>query len=215
MKSSLEFLKTIGDLKNIQRKGILLYGLKKADSAADHTFRLAVMVWMFGQKRRLNLSKAFKIALVHDFCKVYTGDITPYDGLFPKGKQKNRFQLAWRWRRLSLKEKQRRYKEKFQREQKALKRLIAKLPRHLRDDMMSTWTDYQNTESAEAKFVFQVDRVENLLEALESFGKDKKFPTHPWWEHADEAVHDKELLELMEEISKKELEISPISTKRA
>lgn len=215
MKSSFEFLKTIGDLKDIQRKGILLYGLKKADSATDHTFRLAIMVWMFGQKKRLNLSRAFKIALVHDFCKVYTGDITPYDGLFPKGKHKNRYQLAWRWRRLSLKEKQRRHKEKFQREQKALKRLIAKLPTHLQEDITNTWMDYQNMESPEAKFVFQVDRVENLLEAFESFEKDKKFPTHPWWEHADEVVHDKELLELMEEISKKELGASPIGTRRA
>lgn len=213
MKELLVFLKTTGELKNIQRKGITFYGVKDADSAADHTFRLALMVWVFGQKRKLDLARAFKLALVHDLCKVYTGDITPYDGLFPKGK-KNHYGLAWRWRRLSLKEKEKRHKEKFQKEYKAMQRLIAKLPSHVQSDMADIWLDYQYIKSPEAQFVFQVDRVENLLEAFESFEKNKKVPTHPWWEHADEAVHDTDLLAFMEEISKRELEISSMSKRR-
>jgi len=32
---------------------------------------------------------------------------------------------------------------------------------------MQDWLDYQKVGSPEAKFVFQVDRIENLLEALE------------------------------------------------
>lgn len=214
-KELFNFLKAIGELKNIQRKGLSFYGVKDADSATDHTFRLAIMIWAFGQKKKLNLAKAFKLALVHDLCKVYTGDITPYDGLFSNGKGKNHYGLAWRWRRLSLKEKEKRHKEKFQKEQKAIQKLIAKLPPHVQSDMADTWLDYQNVKSPEARFVFQVDRVENLLEAFESFEKNRKVPTHPWWEHADEAVHDADLLSLMEEISKRELEISSMSTRRA
>lgn len=205
MKELLNFLKVVGGLKNIQRKGLTFYGIKDADSATDHTFRLALMVWVFGQKRKLDLAKAFKLALVHDLCKVYTGDITPYDGLFPRGKQKNHYGLAWRWRRLSLKDKEKRYKEKFQKEHKAMQRLMSKLPPYVQSDMADIWLDYQNIKSPEAQFVIQLDRIENLLEALESFQKHKKFPTQPWWEHADEVVHDKELLGLMEEISRAEL----------
>ena len=214
-KELLNFLRVVGELKNIQRKGLTFYGVKNADSATDHTFRLALMVWVCGQKRKLDLVKAFKLALVHDLCKVYTGDITPYDGLFPRGKRKNHYGLAWRWRRLSLKEKERKHKEKFQKEHRAMQRLISKLPSHVQNDMTDIWLDYQNVKSPEAQFVFQVDRVENLLEAFESFEKNKKVPTLPWWEHADEAVHDKDLLDLMEEISKRELEISSMSTERS
>lgn len=205
MKKLLNFLKTIGELKNIQRRGLTFYGVKDADSATDHTFRLALMVWIFGQKRKLDLAKAFKLALVHDLCKVYTGDITPYDGLFSKGKQKNHYGLAWRWRRLSLKEKEKRYKEKFQKERRAMQRLIVKLPSYVQSDMADIWLDYQNVKSQEAKFVSQLDRIENLIEALECWEKNKKFPTLPWWEHADEVVHDTDLLDLMEEISRAEL----------
>ena len=143
---------------------------------------------------------------MHDLCKVYTGDITPYEGLFPKKHTKNnKYDFAWRWRRLSLQEKQTRHREKFRKEQKAIKKLIAKLPLRIRHEIMGIWLDYQKVGSPEAKFVAQVDRVENLLEALECWEKDRKFPTLPWWEHADEVIHDKELLELCEEISKAEL----------
>ncbi|MBI1984900.1 MAG: HD domain-containing protein [Candidatus Wildermuthbacteria bacterium] len=208
MKHLFQFLRTIGELKDIQRKGILFYGVKQADSAADHTFRLALMVWILSQKKQLNLARALKLALVHDLCKVYTGDITPYDGLFSKQIKKNPYELAWRWRRLPLSAKQKRFKEKFQKEQKALHRLVSGLSQPLQKDIMDTWLDYQRFGSPEARFVSQLDRIENLLEAFETFEKDKKFPTQPWWEHADEAVHDKELLGLMEEISREELKIS-------
>jgi putative hydrolase of HD superfamily len=203
MRHALSFLQKVGELKDIQRQGVLYYGVKKADSATDHLSRLAIMVWMFGKRRKLNIAKAFKLVLVHDLCKVYTGDITPYDGLLPAS-GKNRYRGAWRWRRLSLAEKKRRYKEKFQKEKRALQKLTNHLPADTKRDMMDTWLEYQSIGSPEAKFVFQLDRIENLLEAFESWKQDKKFPTLPWWEHADETVHDEDLLQLLEEISKAE-----------
>ena len=204
MKKTLEFFKKIGELKNIQRRGVLFYGFKNADTATDHTFRLAIMAWVFGYGRNLDFAKLVKLALVHDICKVYTGDITPYEGLFPKNK-KGGYRVAWRWRRLSLQEKQRRYKEKFRKELRALKKLTSKLPEDIRKDIIESWLDYQKLESHEAKFMEQLDRAENLLEALESWEQDKKFPTLPWWEHADEVIHDKALLDFLEEIEQEEI----------
>ncbi|MDP2736128.1 MAG: HD domain-containing protein, partial [bacterium] len=180
MGSLLQFLKTIRALRDVKRQGVLYYGVKEkdVDSATEHSFRLALMVWLFGEGRKLNLGKAMKLALVHDLCKVYTGDITPYQGLFDKNDKK--YKLAWRWRRLSLKEKERRHKEKFKKEQAAMRKLTSKLPQAMKKDIMSVWEDYQKVESPEAKFVLQVDRAENLLEALECFEQDRSFPTQPW-----------------------------------
>lgn len=205
MRSFFKFLKTIRGLRDIKRQGVLYYGVKEkdVDSASDHTFRLVMMVWLLGQERKLNLAKAMKLALVHDLCKVYTGDITPYQGLFPREDTKHR--LAWRWRRLSLKDKEKQHKAKLKKEKAAMQKLTYKLPREMRKSIMDTWTDYQNIESPEAKFVHQIDRTENLLEAFEHFEKNRNFPTQPWWEHADEEIHDKELLLLLEVISKEEL----------
>jgi putative hydrolases of HD superfamily len=205
MKSFLQFLRVIRSLRTIKRQGVLYYGVKpeNVDSASDHTFRLTLMVWLLGQGKKLNLAKAMKLALVHDLCKIYTGDITPYQGLFPRDDTK--YRLAWRWRRLSLEEKQKRYKEKFQKEQAAMRKLTLKLASDIKREILGAWADYQSMGSPEAKFVVQVDRAENLLEAFEQFERNRKFPTQPWWEHADEVIEDKDLHDLLEVISQEEI----------
>jgi putative hydrolase of HD superfamily len=203
MKNILNFLIEIGKLKNIKRKGITFYGVKQPDSATDHSFRMALMTWLFSRGKRINAGKAFKMALIHDICKVYTGDITPYDGLLPQNK-KERDKFVIKWRRLPLKEKEKRYAQKFKKEYNALKRLISKLPKKLRKEIINIWLDYHQNRSSEARFVSQLDVVENLLEAFEQWKKNKKFPMRPWWEHIEEAIDDPILLKFLKEIEKEE-----------
>jgi len=204
MRDLLDFLIEIGKLKKIKRKGVAFYGVKKPDSAVDHSFRMALMVWFLGQKRKINIEKAFKIALIHDICKVLTGDITPYDGLLPKDK-KERDGFVRRWRRLRLNEKEKRYTKKFKKEYNALKKLILKLSTNLRKEITEVWLDYHKGRSPEARFISQLDIAENLLEAFEWWKKNKKFPTKPWWEHADEVIDDPILLKFLKVIEKEEL----------
>jgi len=193
-----------GKLKNVKRKGISFYGVKYPDSATDHAFRMAIMVWLLGKNKRINHEKAIKIALLHDLCKIYTGDITPYDGLLPKNK-KDREEFVKKWRRLPLSEKKKRHDDKYKKEYAALKKILSTLPEDLRKEIESLWTEYHKGVSHEARFVAQVDVVENLIEALEGWKQDNKFPTRPWWEHADEAVFEPALLDLLKEIEREEL----------
>ncbi|MDI6602903.1 MAG: HD domain-containing protein [Patescibacteria group bacterium] len=204
MKNILKFLIDIGKLKSVLRKGITFYGVKNPDSAIDHSFRMAMMIWLFGKEKKINIEKSLKIALIHDMCKVLTGDITPYDGLLPKNK-KERDKFVRRWRRLSLREKEKRHIQKFKKEYNALEKLISKLPSKIKAELKRLWLDYHRSESLEAKFVSQIDIVENLLEAFEWWGKNKKFPTQPWWEHAEEAIEEPLLLDFLKEIKKEEL----------
>ncbi len=197
------FLLKISELKDIERKGITFYGVKKPDSAADHSFRMALMVWIFGKEKRLNIERAIKMALIHDVAKVHTGDITPYDGLLPK-EAKEKSEFVRKWRRLSLEEKGKRHREKLGKENNALEKLLSNLPPSLTNDLRAVWLDYHQRESREAKFVHQIDVLENLLEALEMWKKDSSFPTDPWWEHADEVIEDSDLLEFLKEIEKEE-----------
>ncbi|KPJ73081.1 hypothetical protein AMJ48_02450 [Parcubacteria bacterium DG_74_1] len=206
MESILNFLINVGKLKKVHRKGITFYGVKNPDSATDHAYRMAMMVWVLGKEKKINIERALKIALIHDVCKILTGDITPYDGLLPKNKKK-RDQFVRRWRRLLLYEKEKRCAEKFKKECRALKKLTSKLPPKIKREIQSIWMDYHKGKSPEAKFVCQLDVVENLLEALEWYKKNKKFPTKPWWEHAEEVIDDSTLLEFLEQIGKEELKI--------
>jgi len=204
MKDILNFLIEAGKLKKVKRKGITFYGVKKPDNATDHSFRIALMVWLFNKKKKLNIEKAIKMALIHDICKILAGDITPYDGLLPKSK-KERDEFVKRWRRLPLKEKEKRYAQKFKKEFNALEKLTSKLPKKLKKEIINLWLDYTKAKSPESRFVHQLDVAENLLEAFEWWKKNKKFPTQPWWEHADEVIDDPILLKFLKEIEKEEL----------
>jgi putative hydrolase of HD superfamily len=205
MQDTLRFLMESHKLKDVKRQGILFYGVKKSDSALDHSFRMALMAVIFGKEKNLNIAKAIKMALVHDLCKVYAGDITPYEGLLPKNK-KQKAEFAGRWRRVSLAEKGKMQTLKMGKEKEALEKITKLLPSGLRAEIMHLWLDYNQGKSKEAKFVQQVDVIENLLEAFEWRLKNKEFPTLPWWEHAHEVVDDPILAQFVKEIAKAELQ---------
>jgi len=208
IKTLLNFFSEVGELKNIKRRGIAFYGVEKPDSCAEHTFRTALMVWIFGKKRGIDIKRALKMTLVHNLPKIYAGDITPYDGLLPENKE-DRDEFVRRWRRLSAKEKKKRFEKKIKKEKQALTKLTSSLPAELKNEIFVLWREYVKGSTKEGKLVFQVDKLENLIEAFECWMKDKNFPTKPWWEHADEVIDDPELLEFGKEIEKRELKKKP------
>lgn len=204
MKNILDFLIKAGELKSVKRKGITFYNVKNPDSATDHAFRMALMVWIFGKQKRINMEKALKMALIHDICKVFTGDITPYDGLLPRNKKK-KYDFVRCWRRLGENEKKKRHFNKVEKEYKAIKKLTAKLPPKLKDEIKTLWLDYSHLKSRESYFVHQIDVSENLIEAFECWKENKRFPTKPWWEHVDEVIDEPVLLEFAKELERIEL----------
>ncbi len=108
MENLIRFFMDIGKLKVIKRLGWILGGTKEeeAESIADHSFRLAVMAWILGHARKdLDVSKVLKMAILHDFPVVNTGDITPYDDFVSKGEAD--MERLSRWPRRTQEEKKR------------------------------------------------------------------------------------------------------------
>jgi putative hydrolase of HD superfamily len=204
MEKLLDFFIEVGKLKRRERKGIAFYGVKNPETTAEHTFRMAIVGWFLGRTEYFNIGKIIKIILIHDLCEVYAGDITPYDGLLPKDK-KERFKFVRRWPRLSEKNKKIRYLRKFNKEKKSLQKLIKNLPHKEKDEISNYWQDYEFGNSKEGRFVRQIDRAENLIEAFNCWQRDKNFPTLPWWEHADQVIDDPIILNFLKIIELKEL----------
>ena len=73
MEQLLNFLIEIGKLKKMTRRGWELRGIKNPETIASHTFRMAIMTWLLGEKKKLNLNKILKMSLIHDLCEVYAG----------------------------------------------------------------------------------------------------------------------------------------------
>jgi len=201
MKDLLTFFIKVGELKSTKRRGWVLRNIKDPETIAAHTFRMTIMAWFLCCKDKLNINKVLKMALIHDLCEVFAGDATPYDKLLPRDKKKRK-KLLDKWPRLSEIKKKKIFSEKYRKEDKALKKLISKLPMDLKSEIASLWNDYEKGLTKEGKFVRQLDRIENLLQALEYWKKEKKFKIEPWWIQIEELIDDPVLLEFMKTLEK-------------
>ena len=202
MKPLLNFLIEVGKLKKMPRTGWVLRGVKRPETIAAHTFRMALMAWILCYRKQLDVDKAIKMSLIHDLCEIYAGDATPFDKILPRDKQKRREMLN-SWPRLSKAKKEKIYREKYKKEDKALKKLIADLPPKLKREMTSLWEDYERGLTREGRFVRQLDRVENLLQAFEYWSNKKQFAIKSWWIQVEELVDDPTLFEFMQVLEKK------------
>lgn len=128
-------------LKQLYRQGWLQRGVPHArcESVAEHTFGVAVLALFVADAHfpELDASKVLRMALLHDFGEIYTGDITPADAM-------NRH-------------------AKHRLEQRAVQQVLHKLPRGA--DYIALWEEYEAGTSPEAQFVRQIDRLEMALQA--------------------------------------------------
>lgn len=224
LRNILDFLIKINKLKQIPRTGLVFRGVKNPETIAEQTFRTAIMVWALGWKKGINMKKALKMALCHEFCEVYAGDATPYDRLLPKPREelKEMFlnpskslkrekeeiieylrEMYKIWPKFPKKEKEKIFKEDYQTEKKALERLSFKLPYSLKNEIMKLWDDFKWQISKEGKFVNQIYWIQTYFQALEYLKKDPKFPIRSWREQMIQIVDDPLLLEFFKELEKK------------
>jgi len=204
LKNLLNFLVEVGKLKKMPRTGFVWLGIKNPETITQHTYRVAIMNWILGRRTRpqLHIERMIKISLIHDLCEVYAGDMTPYWGLLPKDKEKRK-EVLKRWIRLTKKVKERREREKFQKEKKALQKITRNLEPSLKKEIMACWLDYEKLFSKEGRFVKQGDKAETLLQALEYWGPKPNSPVFGWWEEVEELIDNPILLEFLEKIEKK------------
>ena len=202
MKNFVDFFHQAGKLKDMPRRGWLLIGAKNPASIADHSFRMAIMAWVLGhKKKKVKLEKVIKMALIHDLCELYAGDITPYDhGQLPKNK-KDWPEAFDKWPRFSKSQKVKNFLKKQKREREALTKVTSKMPDDIKKEIMNLWKEYDRGLTQEARFVRQINRLETLLQAFE-YGKESKCrPFNSWWIGSEEQIDDPSLLECMLEIA--------------
>lgn len=203
MRIFINFLQELSKMRKIPRRGLVLIGMKNPASIMDHSFRTAIMTWILGRGRKINLERAIKMALIHDLCEVYAGDITPYDyNSLPKNK-KEWPKLFDSWPRFSQSKKIKNFLKKHKKEEAGLKKITSKLPASLKKEIMGLWYDYEKGSTKEARFVRQINRLETLLQAVEYSREVKKRPYHSWWVGSEEHIDDSLLKEFMSEIGEK------------
>ena len=133
----LAFIKKAEGLKNTLRHSFTSNG--RQESAAEHSWRLCLFVmacapWF----RNLDCEKLLRLAVIHDLAEAVCGD-TP--AIYKENK-----------------------KTKAARERTALTEICSALPEELQKEILSTWDEYENAQTDEAKLVKGLDKLETLVQ---------------------------------------------------
>lgn len=180
LKDIIEFCKFAGKLKRTKRTGWdMRVGIKDGESVADHSFRAALMAMVLADMRKLDTEKIMRMALLHDLGESIIGD---WDALQTKldGRQA----------------------EKQQKEDEALRKILALLPKDIESKYLETLKELSARETEESKLFRQLDRLETILQAVEyqKEGHDKEKFEAFWG--AKMSVQDEELLKIVELLEK-------------
>ena len=74
IKTLISLLNRAGVLKQVKRTGWVLEGVKDAESVADHTWRMSLLISLLIPEN-LNKEKLLEMNIVHDLGEIGVGDI--------------------------------------------------------------------------------------------------------------------------------------------
>lgn len=205
MKHLIDFFLKVGEVKRMKQRGLVLRGVKDPALAGAHSFRTAIMAWALVRmgNEGLDTGRLIKIILIHDLVGGYAGDLTPYEPLIYKTDKKEFKKMYAKWVRVSKEEKKRFAEQKRTKERKALEHLARLLPKALAGEVKSLWNEYDRYLTREGRFVHQVHMLENHLQSLEYWQKDKSFPIESWWHEVKELISDPTLVKFSQELDVK------------
>jgi len=166
----LNFISTLEGLKKIERFKEQVFWREypfpeRFESVADHTWRLAMMLIVIEQhlSEPIDLSKALKMALIHDIPEIITGDKSPL-GSDGSGKDSHAYNEVMA-------------NQKYEAEKKAAQKIFSKLGDEQGDELYNLWLEYEEQRSFEAKVVKALDKIEAKLQAME-YSKGNVFKKH-------------------------------------
>ena len=177
-KSLIELLIQSGGLKRIKRTGWALKGIDDAESVADHTWRMGLMIMLLAPKG-LDMQKLLEMNTVHDLGEIGVGDIKWEAGRRVIGDQrvKQRDEIASVMRIFDGHAEGKKY--------------------------ISLLKEFNNQKTLEAKFLKQIDKLEMAIQAYEyQIGGHPGYKLDQFWENAEKYLEGRELEPVFRELQK-------------
>lgn len=151
LEKQFQFIREIDKEKTIFRQTYLADGERK-ENDAEHAWHMAMMVMLLSEysNEKIDVLHTMKMVLIHDLIEIYAGDTYCYDNAGNATKK--------------------------QRELEAADKLFNILPEDQAKELRSIWDEFEEGETAEAKFAATMDRIQPLMLNHASGGKS-------WLEH--------------------------------
>ncbi|NBC72562.1 HD domain-containing protein [Paenibacillus sacheonensis] len=147
IRQQIQFIREIDELKHVLRQSYLMNGSRR-ENDAEHTWHIAVMALLLQEHaadQTLDVKKVVHLLLIHDLVEIDTGDTFAYD---TKG-----------------------YEDKWERELAAAKRIFGLLPADQREAWMALWIEFEEGQTAEARYAAAIDRLHPVLHNFYTEGK--------------------------------------------
>ncbi len=151
IEKQLSFVLEIDKLKNIFRQTHLsLHGRNEND--AEHSWHMAIMAYLLKEysNEKIDMTKVMIMCLIHDIVEIDAGDTYAYDEA-----------------KLSTQKS---------REDAAKERIFSILPEDQKEHLISLFDEFEENESAEARFAHAMDNLQPLILNNSNDGGD-------WREH--------------------------------
>ena len=135
----IAFVKELDKLKYIIRKTCLLNSLRQENSA-EHSWHLAMMAIALQSqaKEEIDLGRVIKMLLIHDIVEIDAGDTFLFDTT--KNHENTEEELA------------------------AAKRIFGLLPEELAKELVVLWLEFEEAQTADAKFAKAIDRLAPMMQ---------------------------------------------------
>lgn len=196
------FLHRAGALKFVPRTGWLHRGVPAAEveSVADHSWRTALLAWLTAAAQpELDRNRVLLLALIHDLAEAITGDLPPYDPTALAGADEHTRKRLLNSRHIRSEERR---QAKRAAESAAMADLLADLPEPLAAEIRALWSELEEGQTAEARFVKQADKLETYLQSLEYAEADPRRPMASFAAEVDEVIDMPALAALREAIKR-------------
>ena len=156
----LGFVVEIDRLKTVLRR-TLIADRSRRENTAEHSWHIAVSALLFAEHagEEVDLSRVVRMLLVHDVVEIDAGDTFAYDEVG--------------------------YEDKAERERAAAERIFGLLPADQGGELRALWDEFEERQTAEARFANAVDRLQPMLHNFLTEG-------HAWRQHGVTATQVRE-----------------------
>lgn len=147
---AVAFLHEMGHLKNLNRSGWLLLGIRTPESVAEHSFRVGIVGIALASLEGADVGRVAALCLVHDAHETRIGDVPSVGRAYV---------------RTAIPEA-------------VSSHQTSGMPEEMSKVFQEITTEYEETESLESRVAHDADKLETLLQAEEY--RAQGYNTQPW-----------------------------------